>query len=428
MSDIQLSDEQEAILRGQVFDDSQPGALLHDFQLVLDHVGEKGVKAGGKYNLLPIESIIALDPQLAKPLQLPLERPQLRSHPYLQGLHLLLRASGLGRVEGKGDKARLVVDPTLLASWNELNPTERYFSLLEAWLLVAQPGMVGDDGQWSDCLLDEWSFLLERHAERVRPTRRLSIQWMLARRYQEIYNLALADLFGLLTAQLPDGSREAWRDCKAKFTAFGDALMMFLAEGLAELEAQGEEGEEDEAADDALDEDDFEDEEDQQGGLVQTGLMQPWLQYYFPAYQKTLAAPAGLVREGVFVFKVSLGREVWRRIAVTHEHTLDDLLQAILHSIRFDYDHLYQFTYRDSLGRTVKVDHPEDPEGIPADTVAVGTLPLQPGQSMDLWYDFGDDWRFQVALERIDPPGSLKKLPRVIESHGKAPRQYPRWD
>src|SRR5579884_4116425 len=101
-----LDADQEALLRNQVFDDTQPGSILHDFQLVLDYVGDKGVKAGGKYNLLPIDAIPVLDPKLSKPLNLDLKRPQLRSHPSLQGLHLLLRATGLVRVEGKRDKAR----------------------------------------------------------------------------------------------------------------------------------------------------------------------------------------------------------------------------------------------------------------------------------------------------------------------------------
>ncbi len=59
----------------------------------------------------------------------------------------------------------------------------------------------------------------------------------------------------------------------------------------------------------------------------------------------------------------------------------------------------------------------------------IGTLPLEPGQSMDLLYDFGDNWHFNVTLERIDPPDARTRTrPRILESHGKAPEQYPNWD
>src|SRR5258708_2757341 len=119
MEEITLLPEQVSILKSQIFNATHPGALLHDFALVLDYVGEKGVKAGGKYNLLPIDAVAVLDDRLVRPLHLKLQRPQLRSHPYLQGLHLLFRSSGLCRVEGQGDKARLTIDPAALESWNQ---------------------------------------------------------------------------------------------------------------------------------------------------------------------------------------------------------------------------------------------------------------------------------------------------------------------
>ena len=113
MKEPTLTKADEALLRSQVIDNDQPGTILRDFQTVLDFVGTGGVKAGGKYNLLPIDAIGELDAKLARPLRLErtMKRPQLRSHPYLHGLHLLLRATGLTRVEGSGEKARLVLDP-----------------------------------------------------------------------------------------------------------------------------------------------------------------------------------------------------------------------------------------------------------------------------------------------------------------------------
>jgi hypothetical protein len=415
MSDINLTAAQEETLRSQVIDATHPGAVLHDFQLVLDYVGEKGVKAGGKYNLLPLEAIPALDPQLARPMRLPLERPQLRSHPYLQGLHLLLRASTLGSVQGKGDKARLVIDPAALRSWNDLNPTERYFSLLEAWLLVAQPAMVGMPGDWGDSLLAGWSYCLELLVESPQTRKRLASA--LFGRYKEAYNLALADLFGLVPATFLGAPIENWGYTQLDFTPLGAALLTALAKGLQEQE----EAEEDQAEEDEAEEGEYEED----WGLPEFGRLQAIFQPYFPAYQKALSVGvASPAREGVYVFKVSLG-DVWRRIALAHDHTLDDLVRAILRSVKFDFDHLYAFRYRDALGRTVEANHPNCDDGVPADTVELGTLPLQPGQSMPLVYDFGDSWRFNVKLERIDPPGSVKNLPRVIESHGKAPQQYP---
>ncbi len=43
-------------------------------------------------------------------------------------------------------------------------------------------------------------------------------------------------------------------------------------------------------------------------------------------------------------------------------------------------------------------------------------------------YDFGDNWKFEVVLERIEPVNPKIRAPKVMESHGEAPEQYPSWD
>jgi hypothetical protein len=148
---------------------------------------------------------------------------------------------------------------------------------------------------------------------------------------------------------------------------------------------------------------------------------------YFPAWQKVLVLPEPEARDGVFVFRVSLGK-VWRRIAIPADLTLDDLMGTILESVNFDDDHLYEFTYRNRFGASVHANHPFDEEGPHGDEVRIGEVPLSPGQSMKLVYDFGDNWQFDVKLERIDPPNKRMKKPRVLEKHGEAPEQYPNWD
>jgi hypothetical protein len=40
----------------------------------------------------------------------------------------------------------------------------------------------------------------------------------------------------------------------------------------------------------------------------------------------------------------------------------------------------------------------------------------------------GDNWRVNVQLERIEPSGRKLKTPRIVESKGKSPEQYPVWD
>jgi hypothetical protein len=44
---------------------------------------------------------------------------------------------------------------------------------------------------------------------------------------------------------------------------------------------------------------------------------------------------------------------------------------------------------------------------------------------MQFHFDFGDNWRFDIKLERIEPPGAELKAPAILEEHGKPPEQYP---
>ena len=133
-------------------------------------------------------------------------------------------------------------------------------------------------------------------------------------------------------------------------------------------------------------------------------------------------------REGRFIFRVSLGK-VWRLIAMPADATLVDLVDWVLRSVEFDdQDHLYEFIYRDRLGAEARAFHPAMDEGPWADAIPIGTLPIEPGQTMQLVYDFGDNWKFTIKLERVDPPGGKAKAPRILESHGKAPEQYPDWE
>jgi Plasmid pRiA4b ORF-3-like protein len=129
-------------------------------------------------------------------------------------------------------------------------------------------------------------------------------------------------------------------------------------------------------------------------------------------------------REGTFIFRVTVQKTIWRLIAIPSGATLDDLVGCVLKAMKFDDDHLYEFTYADRLGLRARIVHPAIDEGPWTNQVRVGALPLEPGQTMDLHYDFGDDWHFTVKLERIDPPDAKLKKPRILESHGKAPKQY----
>jgi len=96
---------------------------------------------------LPLHLLPEINARLAHPLELGLKRPQQKSYPHIHGLYLLLRASGLTDISGTAKKPLLVVDGDLHRQWQVLNPTERYATLLESWLLRGHPETIGKRGR-----------------------------------------------------------------------------------------------------------------------------------------------------------------------------------------------------------------------------------------------------------------------------------------
>jgi hypothetical protein len=158
------------------------------------------------------------------------------------------------------------------------------------------------------------------------------------------------------------------------------------------------------------------------------GALQPIFQPYVPAWQNNLQLPQWAFRDGTYLFKVSLGHGLWRRIAVPAGLSLDGLAHAVLNAYEFDHDHLYQFSYRNRFGVEEKVVHPSFDDGPWTSEVQVGDVPLPVGQAMTYLYDFGDCWRFAVTLERVDPADTSVGKPTVLDGRGDAPGQYPVWD
>ncbi len=425
-----LTKAQEQCLRDQIITADQPGSILRDFGMLLDFLRPGPVETAGKYNMLPIKFLGELDARLSRPLNLDLKRPQLRSHPYLQGLNLLLRASGLSRIEGSGAKARMALDPAMMTLWNGLNPTERYFNLLEAWLRLGRPEMVGEQGpSWGGLLLpvlEVWRYLPAKgrkfDLEKPQEIHLVGI-------YRGFYQLALMDLFGLLVIEQPSRPVTPWSPASVKHSLFGDAVLTVLSAATFGFLLERDSLEV--VEEDAEVEPEDEDEEEWEPEVPQFGLWQRLFQPYFPEWRENLKFPEPEFRDGEYVFRVSLGK-VWRLIAIPAESTLDELIHLVLRSVKFDSDHLYEFKYRDRMGAETSARHPGMEEGPWADQIKIGTLPLEPGQSMQLMYDFGDNWKFTVKLVRVEQTDAKAKAkdkkPRILETHGEAPPQYPNWD
>lgn len=409
MADI-LSSRHEKTLREQVITEDSPGTILRDFAALLDFVGTREIEVSGKHQLLPINLLPELNARLSHPIQVNLKRAVQKSYPYINGLYLLLRASGLSLIEAAGKRRVLALDQDALTSWRSLNPTERYFTLLETWFLRGQGEIIGERYDALDALfkcLNFIEYIPDRGLKIAgdRQAEQFTIPYQIG-----AHNLALLDMFGCVVVE--EGKPEAgkgWTVARVLRTPFGDALLKLLRQYQFDIMR-------------------FErDDKDDADGGAGFGELQPILQPFFPEWRENLKLPEPALVEGLYIFKVSMGK-IWRRIAISGRYTLEDLSNTILDAYNFDNDHLHQFTYRDRFGALVEVNHyyTEDPPL--TSEVSVGEIPLRPGDSMKYLFDFGDCWRFDVKLESIDPANTSIKEPEILEEHGKAPRQYPSWD
>jgi len=409
---LELTDGHQQTLRTLKVGEDGPGTVLRDFQMLLSFVQERELPVSKTYQLLPLKVLPEINAHLAYPIALGLERPQLKSYPHIQGLYLLLRASGLGCIRGTPAKPVLAIDKAICDSWNGLNPTERYFTLLETWLLRGYPEIVGERGTRvrfiGDYFQDCAALILAAQGDGLPVAGSDGAEWYY--RYAPgLYGVALLELFDFLTVQHGQSQEGmAWQIEHVSSTALGTAVFALLTEGLF-----GDFRKVRELAD---------------APPESFGALQPAFQPSVPAWRNNLSLPVWALRKGVHVFKVSLWRGLWRRIAVPGRLTLDMLAGAILNAFQFTHDHLYRFSYRNRFGVETHINHPSLEEEPWTSEVLVGHVPLREGQSMNYLFDFGDQWEFDVTLERVDPADEAARDPVILDGHGEAPDQYLSWD
>lgn len=403
------------ILENQRIDeDSADSTIVRDFETLLGFIGSNGIQVSGEYNFFQLKALAYLNSQMTNPIEIDLKRPQQKSYPNIHGLYLLLRVTGLTCVNAIGKKQHLFLDEAVLESWHSLNLTERYFTLLEAWLLKGDTEILGERMGPMGISIIRWRDFFKRiPASGLKLTRNIGEESNIMH-WSGTYTIALLELFGFISIQHgkpKDG--KGWQIISVHRTAYGNALLKLLSESLIESESEYLWSTIEDEMEDKINAD--------------FGALQPIIQPFFPEWHKNLIIPKPQFQDGIYIFKVSLGN-IWRRIAIPGKKNFDSLSAGILNSVDFDFDHLYEFKYKNRFGLATHINHPSIEESPWADEVLIGEVGLTPNKTITYLYDFGDNWEFDVTLERIDPLDPKIKKPVVLEAHGEAPEQYSGWD
>ncbi|MDQ3749932.1 MAG: plasmid pRiA4b ORF-3 family protein [Acidobacteriota bacterium] len=399
----------------QTIDENQPATILHDFEIFLNFVAANNLEASGKNELLPLKSLRELNGLLTKPFEIALQRPVQKSFANINGLFLLARASGLLIMQKDDKTAKFAIDREALKIWQSLNPTERYFTLVETWIVRGSVELIGEhhQGMFNSpmyCLVRLFEDLITKGSN-VKENKFFQDSGFLL---YGSHNIALAEMFGWLEIKHGAGQKgKSWIIEQIKRTDFGAASVALLLDNFKTLDFNWKNAPA--IADTEFDENAF-------------NLLQPTFQPYFSNWRNIYRLPTTETKDGIFVFKVSLDKKIWRRIAISSNDVFDDLHDAIQDAFEFDNDHLYEFSFRNRFGITQRVVHPICEEEFSTDKFKIENLPLRIGETMEYVFDFGDYWQFTVELEEIQPPNPKFKKAKILEKHGKSPEQYPSWE
>lgn len=388
------------LLKKQSFSADLPGAILHDFEVLLDFICQ-GIPVSKNTHLLQQQALPVINQQLSRPLTNKLKRPLQKSFPPINGLFLLLRASGITRLVVSNKGPILAVEANMLECWHSLTAVEQYFTLLEAWLYRGYPEIIGERS--SRCDFGYYFFkCLEFMADT--PKEGLNVAANTDRfntlKYRPgLHNLALMELFGWVQIELDASLAENWPVSKVIPTEWGFSLSIWYHAHINKHL--------------------FDD--------TYTDSISDWdsqLQTYFPGLKHRLIQSQEKTNlDTTIVLKVLL-HKAWRLIQVSGRTLFDELASVILDAFDFDNDHLYEFSFKNAYGYSEHIVHPQIESDDQATTeCAIGEIELYPGMELLFTFDFGDNWEFLLVVDSInDQP--FKAKPKVIDKQGKLPKQY----
>lgn len=140
------------------------------------------------------------------------------------------------------------------------------------------------------------------------------------------------------------------------------------------------------------------------------------------------ATEAGMTTLYRFHVALAWKKDVWRRIEMRGDQTLDDLHEAIQEAFNWDNSHLYSF-FLSGKAWDSKTEYasPYADQGRHADAYRLEHLPLKRGQKLLYLFDYGDELEHIVKLEAVLPGvvEKRKKYPRITERQGRSVPQYP---
>lgn len=416
-------------LQAQDFEQQPPGTILQDFETLINSIDTKGMELTKKSCFFRVKFLVALNSKLSRPFKPNSSKSQQKFYPYINGLYLLLRTSGLVVLDTLKHPT-LHFEPEVYAAWRSLNATERYFGLLKAWWTRGDSKMISTrDDYFANNILGSIIYLLNKFNKNGIMTLNTAYDAYNFQADIGLYNLALLELFGILDIQIETFIKyeKGLFPKLVQITDWGQAILKsYHAVILKDINSLSEENYSIPEADPSSDPYlvlDYSRMKDMNAEET-FDLWSKTVRSHIPAWSNDLKLPEISFQPGPHIFKVSLG-SCWRRIAIKGKAFMQELASIILKSVNFESDHLYSFTFQDRFGRYTEVCHPyDDSSDLVVDEFRVGDIPLQVGMRIHLLFDYGANWEFNILVERVNAIDISIKKSQILEKHGTAPSQY----
>ncbi len=400
------------ILNNLIITKEGPGTIINDLNSLIEYIKTHHVTITKSTNFFSLKYLRDINDILSKPLRIDLKRPQQKSFPNIMGLYLLLRSIGILTFKQIGKDTLVQIDDAIYNLWSNLNETEAYFTLLEAWLIRTDPEEVlVEFHSIYGLLLTEcfefWS-QISQNGLKVDKDKAESLKYI-----PGLYNIALLESFGFIDVTHAEPlSGKGWKIDKIKRNSLGDAFFRYLYENLINTDSYFH------------------------FCMLNTaqikyktpfGQLHEYFKPFFPEWQINLNIPQPLFKDGTYILKVFLDK-AWRTIAIDSNKTMEVLANAILDAFDFDREHLYAFYIKDRFGNTIEINCQMSEDGPFADEFKIGDIPIEIGSFMKFVFDFSDYWKFNIHLQEIKKSDIKLNYAKVIEVYGKAPKQYWYWD
>ncbi|MBU1667766.1 plasmid pRiA4b ORF-3 family protein [bacterium] len=374
--------------------------VVENINRVIEYIQTHKILATKANRYFAMKQIKELNDILVDPIDVFSTRPAQKTYPNINGIYLILRTMGMLTFQVSKKETVMSVSEELLKSWQSLNPTEQYFTLLENWLIQSKPRETIEGSCMSLPLAEVirfftygQNFSIERMIENFNFS-------------PEYYNLALAKMFGFIDIIAITPTK------KIRWNIIAIELNPLLKQILELMKPKDDHG------------------------LMKLVLNPPLRGYtkeifspYCKEFKNILEYQEEREKNGIFRLKISLGK-VYRTIDITSEIDFQSLASTILELFDFDNDHLYEFRFIDNFGQQASIRHPEntlDDGKAWVDEFYLKNLPLEEQNSFTFIFDFGDCWEFDILIEKIDEGKNMDDF-KLIKSVGKAPKQYPDYD